>query len=211
MGIRLNGGSTDGRHDMGSTDGWHDMEMSTKHRTISGLTLIAIGGWAALAPFLIAGWDWDVNSVRFLLTVVPGAAAAMGGLLLLSRQARLVTVGGALALAAGAWFVLAPLAYALFVGPELGTLGSGEQIHLLRWIVFFFGAGAVVSFLSSYSLGLVVPLEFEDEVASQTATATTRARVPSPAERPRRRRGVSEPAPQPADHARGKRSAPRES
>jgi hypothetical protein len=179
-----------------------------RFRIISGLTLMGIGAWAALAPFLVAGWDWDINSGRFLLTVVPGAAAAMGGLLLLSRQARLVTVGGALALAGGAWFVLAPLAYALFVGPELGTLEGGEQIHLLRWIVFFFGAGAVVSFLSAYSLGLVVPLEFEEEVAP--ATATTRARVPVSPER-HRKRGVSEPAPQPANHARGKRSARRES
>jgi hypothetical protein len=180
----------------GEPDGWEvSMGDSTKgntHSTISGFVLVAIGAWAAVAPFAIAGWDWNVDSGRFLLTVVPGAAAVIGGLMMLGRRPSLVRAGGSVALAGGAWFILAPLAHALFVGPTLGTLEGGEQIHLLRWIVFFLGAGVVVSFLSSYSLGLIVPLEFEDEV--QAATATGRARVPLPQERPRRQRAASEPA-----------------
>lgn len=187
-----------------------DRTSKDRHNLISGCVLLAVGAWAAIAPFAVGDWEWGTTSGSFLLTIVPGAAAALGGLVMLGGR-RFVSVGGTLALLGGLWFVAAPLLYALFVGPDIAMLQSGEPVHLLRWIVFFFGAGAVVSFLGSYSLGLVVPLEFEDEVASQTTTATTRARVPLPAERPRRKRGVSEPSPQPADHARGKRSAPRES
>jgi MFS family permease len=176
-----------------------DSTRGRRSSIVSGSVLIALGAWAALAPFLVAGWDWNVNSGRFLLTVVPGAAAVIGGLLMLGQRPLLVKAGGGVALAGGAWFVLAPLAYALFVGTQLGTLASGEPIHMLRWIVFFFGAGVVVSFLGAYSLKLIVPLTFEGDLSTQTAIATSRARVPLAPERPRRQRGAKEPtAPRPA-------------
>jgi hypothetical protein len=146
----------------------HAMNETTRdrHNLISGCLLLAVGAWAAIAPFAVGDWQWGTTSGSFLLTVVPGAAAALGGLVMLAGERRLVSFGGALALLGGVWF-------------------------------------------SAYALGLVTPLEFADD-APQTAGAT-RARVPLPAERARRQRGVSEPAPQPANHARGKRSAPRES
>jgi hypothetical protein len=178
-----------------------------RHTFISGSVLIAVGVWAALAPFTVGDWEWGTYSGNFLLTIVPGAAAAFGGLAMLAGRRRLVSFGGTLALLGGLWFVAAPLVYALFAGPHIAMLQSGEPVHLLRWIVFFLGAGALVSFVSSYSLGLVTPLEFTED-APQTA-GVSRARVPQPAERPRRQRGVSEGAPQPADHPRGKRSARR--
>jgi hypothetical protein len=180
-------GEPDGREaSMGSLQG-------SRHSTISGFVLIAVGAWAALAPFLVGGWDWDTHSARFLLTVVPGGAAVIGGLIMLGRRPLFLLSGGILALAGGLWFIAAPLAYAIFVGPEIGTYQSGETIHVLQWVFYFVGAGAVVSVVSSYALGLIVPLEFEDEQSPQVATASPRARVPLPAEHPRRARGTTEP------------------
>lgn len=164
-----------------------------RRSTISGCVLIAIGGWAAVAPFLVGGWAWDAHSARLLLTIVPGGAAVLGGIVMLGRRPVLRLIGGALALLGGLWFAAAPLAYALFVGPEIGTYQSGETVHVLQWVFYFVGAGAVISVVSSYALGWLAPLEFGEEAWGQPAAAT-RARVPLPAERPRRQRGVREPA-----------------
>jgi hypothetical protein len=176
------------------------------HSLVSGSALIAIGAWAAFAPPAIGGWDWDSQSTQFLLAIVPGVAAAIGGLFVLGQRSRLVSFGGIVALIAGLWFIAAPLAHAAFVGPQIGTGDSGESIRVFQWIVFFFAAGALLSFLSAYAAGFLRPLQFADEMATEPAMVSGRARVPLPQERPRRQRGVREPAGQQSGHAQGKRS-----
>jgi hypothetical protein len=183
---------------------------SYKHNAISGCVLVAVGTIAALWPFVIGDWAWEWHAGRFLLAVLPGAIAVAGGLVMLGGRRLPVQAGATLALIGGLWFLVAPPVYALFVSPELGTLESGQSVRMLQWAAFFCGAGALISVVSSYVLGFVRPLEFADELWTEPAPAT-RARMPLPAERPRRQRGVSEGAPQPADHARGKRSARRKS
>jgi hypothetical protein len=172
------------------------MEANTKdkHGIIGGSALIAVGAWAALAPSLVGGWTWDSEFTRFMLAIVPGTAAVIGGLLVLGRRARLVSLGGTVALIGGLWFIAAPLTHALFVGPQIGTADSGESVRVFQWAFFFFGSGAFISLVSSYMLGLLVPLEFGEELSPQAAAPATRARVQLPAERPRRQRGVTEPA-----------------
>jgi hypothetical protein len=90
--------------------------------------------------------------------------------------------------------------------PQIGTGDSGESIRVFQWIVFFFAAGALLSFLSAYAAGFLRPLQFADEMATEPAMVSGRARVPLPQERPRRQRGVREPAGQRSGHAQGKRS-----
>src|SRR5262249_37311737 len=67
-----------------------------------------------------ASWHW--TSARGWLEVVPGATAAVGGLVMIISPSRLVVaLGGALAAVAGAWFVVGPsLAGVLRIG-SLGT------------------------------------------------------------------------------------------
>jgi hypothetical protein len=169
-----------------------------KAATVAGAVLVPLGAWAALEPFLFGGWDWNMDNGRYLLTVVPGAAAMLGGLVMLSGRKRAATVGGGIALAGGLWFIVAPLVYSVFAGTELGTLAGGESIRMLQWMPFFFGAGALISLVSAYGLGLMAPLEFSDE-----AEPEKRVRVPLPPERARRQRGVKEPA----TRTRAKRSS----
>jgi hypothetical protein len=174
------------------------MERQVKNSTISGCALIALGAWAGLAPFLLAEWGWEWHFGRFLLALLPGFAAIAGGLVLLSGRRRLVSIGGGLALAGGLWFIVGPPIYAYLVGPEFGTTSSGDSVRLLEWVFFFFGAGVLVSFISSYAAGFLRASEFAEDMWAEPAAAP-RARVPVP-ERRRRQRGVSEPYPQP--HAR---------
>lgn len=177
------------------------MNSQVKHSTISGCVLIAVGAWAAFAPYIVGTWAWEWHFGRFLLGVLPGGAAVLGGLIMLGGRQLLVSVGGTLALAGGLWFIVGPPTYALFAGPDLGTGPSGESVRMLQWVAFFFGAGAFISLLSSYALGLLAPLQFDDEMS--TVPATARARVPLPPERARRQRGVKEPAARPRTRVKG--------
>jgi hypothetical protein len=185
------------------------MNMTSKFKnTLSGSLLIAVGAWAAVAPFVVGTWLWEWNPGRFLLAVLPGGAIVLGGLIMLGGRRLLISVGGTLALAGGLWFIIGPPAYALFVGQDLGTGPSGESVRLLQWVGFFFGAGVFVSLLSSYALGFLAPLDFPDEMWAQRAAASApRARVPLPPERPRRQRGAREPVAR--QHARAKGSTQR--
>lgn len=164
-----------------------------KPGAIAGLVLIPLGVWAALNPFLFGGWAWEWHTGRFLLCVLPGAAAALGGLIMLIGRQQAVRFGGGLALAGGLGFIAGPPLYGAFAGNQLGTLSGGEAVRLLQWMPFFFCAGTLVSLVSAYGVGLIAPLHFADEAWSEPAAAPARVRVPAPVERPRRQRGVEEP------------------
>jgi hypothetical protein len=176
----------------GTSEGFVNTMRGWKPATVAGLVLVPLGAWAALEPFLLGGWSSDWSTGRIMLTVVPGTAALLGGLIMLTGQRRAVTVGGGLALAAGLWLIAAPVIYALTVGTELGTLSGGESVRMLQWMPFFFGAGALVSLVSAYGLGLLAPLEFDEVLEAEPAQK--RVRVPMPPERPRRQRVAREPA-----------------
>src|SRR5688500_9143489 len=126
------------------------MNSNTKTRTVSGCALVGIGAWVAFAPFIVGTWAWSWDVGRFLLTVLPGTAAMVGGLMLLGGRRSLISAGGGLALAGGLWLIVGPLIHALFAGPELGTTPEGAAVRMLEMIPFFFGAGVLVSFLSAY-------------------------------------------------------------
>jgi hypothetical protein len=171
------------------------MDMNTKDKTttITGSVLILLGAWVALAPFVVGNWAWEWHTGRFLLAILPGAVTVLGGLVMLGRRPRLVSAGGALALAGGLCFAAAAPVYAFLAGPELGLASDGTTIRLAQWTPFLFVGGALISLLGSYAAGFLKPLEFGDELWSEPA-APKRARVPLPQEHPRRQRGATEPA-----------------
>src|SRR5688500_1757923 len=88
----------------------HARAMNTRTNTISGCVLVAVGAWIALAPFIVGTWAWEWDFGRFLLTVLPGAAAVLGGLIMLGGR-RLVPIGGGIALAGGLWLLAGPVVY----------------------------------------------------------------------------------------------------
>src|SRR6202035_5237512 len=77
--------------------------------------LILLGGWGALIPFVGPYFDfaytpdqeWAWTAARGWLEVLPGAATAVGGVLLLTSRNRATAMfGGWLTVLAGAWFVV---------------------------------------------------------------------------------------------------------
>jgi hypothetical protein len=101
-------------------------------------------------------WDW--TSDRFLLSVLPGAAAVLGGLIMLySTRRATASFGGLLALAGGLWFVAGPSVSMLWndgvsaTGAAIGDTGT----RVLEWIGFHYGTGGLITLFSAYGLGFL--------------------------------------------------------
>ena len=180
--------------------------------TICGLVLIPLGAWAALAPYIAGGWGWEWHTGRFLLVLLPGGVAMLGGLVMLAGRRVFMPIGGAVALGAGLWFIAGPALWRIWEGGDFGTDEIGASVRLIQWVAFFFAAGAFISAVSAYALGLLRPLEFPEEAwpghmaADEPRTEPARAgraRVPLPPERPRRQRGATEPAQPRHAHPKG--------
>jgi hypothetical protein len=141
----------------------------------SGLLLILLGVWGALIPFVgpyfhfaytpDTAWTWTWG--RFFLEVVPGVAAALGGLILTISAFRPVAMfGAALAAAAGAWFVVGSLLGPVWTGgATLGVPGgvpaalnpgqpTGGPLHMVaEHLSFFTALGVVIVFLAAVAFG----------------------------------------------------------
>src|SRR5579859_28787 len=141
----------------------------------SGVLLVLLGVWGALIPFVgpyfhfaytpDTAWTWTWG--RFFLEVVPGAAAAIGGLILLISAFRPVAMfGAALAATAGAWFTVGTLLGPVWTSySSLGAPGSmpaalnpghpaGGPLHMTaEHLTFFTALGVIIVFLAAFAFG----------------------------------------------------------
>src|SRR5215213_3347345 len=115
---------------------------------LSGVVLVALGALAALIPFL---GPWAYTPARLWLQIVPGVAAAAGGLILLGSANRaFAAIGAWLAALAGAWFIIGPMLSRLWVSsgfPQIGSPVGGRLGRAVGLIGFFTGLGLVIVFL----------------------------------------------------------------
>jgi hypothetical protein len=139
---------------------------------VSGVLLIVLGAWGGLAPFVgpyfrfayTPDKAWAYTSGRLWLSVVPGAAALLGGLLVAIASHRAVGCLGAFAAAlGGAWFIVGTAIIRLAVkngsispgiplaGP-LGSLSSTTRLFL-EGLGFFTGTGVLILFFGALALG----------------------------------------------------------
>jgi hypothetical protein len=134
-----------------------------------GCLLVVLGAWGALVPFIgpYIGYaytpdkTWTLNSGRLWLSVVPGAAAFFGGLLVLLWPRMMSVAGALLAALGGVWFVigvpvLAVAKPGIAPGKPVTTAGamfSPAVMRLLETVGFFSGLGVVVVFFAAVALG----------------------------------------------------------
>ncbi|WP_163801918.1 hypothetical protein [Mycolicibacterium sediminis] len=164
--------------------------MPRSRGALSGLLVILLGLWGALVPFLgpnfdfaySLGADWTIG--RGWLEVLPGVVAVVGGFLLLTSRNRVSgMLGGWLAVAAGAWFVVGRA----FAGPlGLGDVGTPvadtDTKRVWLELTYFYGLGAVLVFLGALALGRlsvrsVRDVEFASRPLDTTDVRTTDVRT----------------------------------
>ena len=138
------------------------LRMPRSRGAVSGFLLILLGIWGAAAvPFVGPYFDFsfspgqDWSAARGWLEVLPGAATALGGVLLLvSRNRATAMLGSWLAVVSGAWFVVGRA----FAGPlglgDVGTpVASTDTQGAWLELSYFYGLGALIVFLGALALG----------------------------------------------------------
>jgi hypothetical protein len=140
---------------------------------MSGILLILLGAWGALIPFVgpYFGYAytpdkaWAYTSGRLWLSVVPGAAALLGGLLVTFSDGAAPT-GACLAVLGGVWLVIGQPVIALArpagsIGPgspvvSHGAMFAAPTMRFLEALGFFYGLGVVILFFAALALGEVL-------------------------------------------------------
>ena len=139
---------------------------------VSGVLLILLGAWGGLAPFVgpyfrfayTPDKAWAYTSGRLWLSIVPGAAALLGGLLVATASHRAVGCFGALlAAAGGAWFIVGAAVTRVVVvnvsispgvplARPVGSLSSATW-QFVEGLGFFTGTGILILFFGALALG----------------------------------------------------------
>jgi large conductance mechanosensitive channel len=137
---------------------------------LSGTVLVVLGALAALIPFI---GPWVYTPARLWLEILPGVAAAAGGLILLGSANRAFAAFGAwLAALAGAWFIIGPTLGRLSVSlgiPQISFPGGTLQ-RTVEEIGLFTGLGVVIVFFAALALGRLAVVATRDaELATATA------------------------------------------
>jgi hypothetical protein len=127
--------------------------------------LILLGAWGALIPLVgpyfhyayTPDTAWSLTSGRIWLEIAPGAAAFIGGLIVLVSSLRPVAMFGAwLAALAGAWFAAGITLSVLWTKGGVSAIGSpvgGTVARTAEQIGFFTGLGVVIAFLAALVIG----------------------------------------------------------
>jgi hypothetical protein len=152
---------------------------------ICGVLLILLGLWGGLGPMIgpyfhfgfTPDATWHYNSGRLDYSIIPGAAALLGGLLVATTRNRAVgTAGGILAALGGAWFVAGGgvvtylLKKTISAGSPIVTTGSGAGPLALRpyleTISLFIGLGVLIIIVGGIAMGRFSLVAASDVAAS---------------------------------------------
>ncbi|MCV7278698.1 hypothetical protein H7J88_03440 [Mycolicibacterium flavescens] len=166
------------------------MHMPRSRGAASGLLLILLGAWGALIPFIGPLFDfafspdraWAWTTGRGWLHVLPGVVTVFGGLLLLmSRNRATAMLGGWLAVAGGAWFIIGrALAGPLGLGDAGVPVAATEAKRVALELAYFYGLGALIVFLGAAALGRISVRSVRDvEWADRAAMATAPTTAPA--------------------------------
>lgn len=139
------------------------MKIARSRGAASGFLLVLLGIWGALIPFVGPYFDfayspdqpWVWTEARGWLEVLPGAVTAVGGLLLLtSRNRASATLGGWLAVIAGAWFVAGRAFASMLTVGEIGVPAAATPAKTVALeLAYFSGLGALIVFLGALAVG----------------------------------------------------------
>jgi hypothetical protein len=160
---------------------------------LSGLLLVLLGIWGAVVPFVGPYFHyaytpdkaWTYTTGRLWLEILPGAAAVLGGLIVLASAYRPSAHFGAwLAALSGAWFALGSLIGPTWIGMHMapGTPVGGTATRALEQIGFFTGLGVAIVLLAAMAVGRFSVISVSDARRADRAARTARTEpAPAPA------------------------------
>lgn len=161
------------------------LQMPRSRGATSGFLLILLGAWGALVPFVgpyfnfafTPNQEWLWTNARGWLEVLPGAATALGGLLLVVSANRVTAMlGGWLTVLAGAWFVVGrALAGPLRIGDAGAPVADTETKRVWLELTYFYGLGALIVFFGAMALGRLSVRSARDIAYAQGSVATSTA------------------------------------
>lgn len=133
---------------------------------MSGLLLVLAGIWGAVIPFVGpyfnyafgAAAPWVFTMDRLWLSILPGIAVVLGGLMLAPSGNRIGGgLGAWLALVGGIWFTIGPTLSQFWgaQGPAapIGDPLGATWLQALEQLGYFYGLGALVTLLAAFALG----------------------------------------------------------
>ncbi len=158
---------------------------------IAGALLMLFGAWGAIIPFAgpyfgyayTPGTTWVYTWGRLYLDILPGAAAVLGGFFLLFAANRLLaTIGGWLAAAAGAWFIIGPTVSRFWAGLAGGAGApiGGAVLRAEEQLGFFYGTGIVILALAMAAAGRLAVRGVRDVRAAERHAVSRPRQAGSP-------------------------------
>ena len=150
---------------------------------------MALGAWGAIVPFIGPEFDypfpagsdrdsWDWTATAWQLSLLPGIAAAYGGIILLGLLGTVrfaPALGALIALVAGAWFVLGAEFSRLWTSPPPEGTGSDWMVIATN-LGYHEGLGLAISVLAGFALGLLALLPERTPAVARRRDAASRAR-----------------------------------
>src|SRR5438309_151092 len=140
------------------------MRVPRTRGAVSGLVIAILGAWSALIPFIGPSFSyaigpddaWRWTSGRLWLSVLPGAVAFVGGLILMTSATRqTASFGALLGVLAGAWLVAGPTVSELWNHgvSQAGTPHGSNGVRVLEQLGWFLAPGALMLYFGAAALG----------------------------------------------------------
>ncbi len=145
---------------------------------VTGLCLFALGVWGGIIPFVgpyfgyafINHQAWHFTYGRLWLSILPGVATLLAGLMLLRAGNRITAAfAGWVAAAAGAWFVIGPEVSRLWNhgASQAGQPLGGYVRQTFEWLGYHYALGVAVALLAAFAIGRVSVTAARDVLAAE--------------------------------------------
>ncbi len=135
-----------------------------------GLLTLILGAWGGIIAYVgptfgygvngSGSWHWSLQHT--LLYLVPGAAGVMAGAAMVltaprayvGRGRTIVATAGLLAVLAGAWFVVGPIAWPIFHSGSPVFLPASPKRNFANQVGYNLGPGLLLVFFGAMAVGL---------------------------------------------------------
>lgn len=166
-----------------------------------GLWTLLLAAWAGISVFVgpLFGWHptsltaWDWTTQNWLLHLVPGAVGVFAGLMMLGMigargigRRSGISLASLLAMGAGAWLIIGPVAYHIFESGYGYSQGASATSNFLHQIGANLGPGVLLLILGgmAFKAATAVPRIVYEPVDGVAPVAATGAGTTAAAGRP---------------------------